>query len=95
VSWRCFGEGRRPQSGRKLGLNRVPPTCEQRQLGGADIVREAGAHLHGDQRGDVMAFGGELMGEREKGRRLACLARSVDDEVTLLLDETAQFRQAP
>jgi len=83
----------RLQLRRELNAQGGAPRLKDRELGRADIVGEAGADLHGDERARVATLARKLTGEGEERGRLAGLAGSVEDEVALLVDEAPDIRQ--
>ncbi len=87
------GPGRRQEIGGELGARRVAPGVEDGQLRDAGVVGEVGARDHRHQQRGVAALGRQLPGEGAQGGRLADLPWGVQQEVSLLVDQTAQPRQ--
>lgn len=58
-----------------------------------DVVAERDGALHRHEHSDVAAFVGELSRQGEQRCRLADLARGVEDEIELVVDQAADVRQ--
>ena len=87
-AWRRIGIGKELGKGVARGEKKEPPdgVC------GTSRIRGVLESLQRTVQGDSFARGVDFAGERLDGRRLAGLARRVDDEIRLLPDEAPDLR---